>query len=701
MAQLKVPDAPTEHTTIYADLLGVDFQSDQTEVDKRRSPDMVNMISDLGGNPVKRCGYRAVSGTFSSLVQTTAGLWGAVKQAAGVRVYELAKDAEGNIETSSSELLAGTEHVGDIKHVINFRNNMYILCQRAWIAYDTEEGTAKMIGSAEDVLYTLNDTEVILIMPDESAIPVVMTMYKPNGKELVTLPDGTDITGATEGVNLLTPFQTVEYCVQTDTASKVKFNVPNVSKMSPVLKVEVRDSSTYEWVETADYTTSSKTSRSTVLPDASSTAATTKTVGGYITFNESPYVSVTEDGEDHLRFRDAQTVDVPAGEPNVRITFAPFRGSSRGYYNKTRNRVLRTNAATLYDARVFAAVNSDAYYSIVNNPLKVYDNYYFSVDSNIVAFAKTSSALAVVGEDTGDNKIYLAKGEYNESFSMPVYTVTASDASVGSVASKVVGTLNDEPLLLSRSGLFGMSTNYRSEKYAISRSGKINRKLCREENLDDAVGLAFNNYFYLAVNGHMYVLDGRHRDQSKSGDSSYECYYFEGLPDITDMYVLDGKMYFTDGTNVYTWNDDLPETQKYYDNLVLSNGEVASGTPVYARWCTPFDDDGAPQRLKTLMKKGTSIVLVPYYSSGCDVTLVKDGDVYEELGRFSSSVTSFEYIDFSSFSFSSNAVAADVFTKKKIKKYKRLQIILENNNPEPFGLVKVVKTYTYGNYAKR
>ena len=41
MAQLKVPDAPKEYATRYNQLLGVDFQSDQTEVDRRRSPDHV------------------------------------------------------------------------------------------------------------------------------------------------------------------------------------------------------------------------------------------------------------------------------------------------------------------------------------------------------------------------------------------------------------------------------------------------------------------------------------------------------------------------------------------------------------------------------------------------------------------------------------------------------------------------------------
>ena len=101
------------------------------------------------------------------------------------------------------------------------------------------------------------------------------------------------------------------------------------------------------------------------------------------------------------------------------------------------------------------------------------------------------------------------------------------------------------------------------------------------------------------------------------------------------------------------------------------------------------------------MKKGTMALLIPFYNTGCHVYLVKDGDIWEDLGTFDSSITTFEYFDFIEVDFSSNLVSADIFTKKKVKKYKRLQIVLDNDKPEPFGLVGVTKTFTFGNYAKR
>ena len=49
---LKVPNSPATNTIVYNDLKGVDFSQDASLIDRRHSPDMLNMISDEGGNPV-------------------------------------------------------------------------------------------------------------------------------------------------------------------------------------------------------------------------------------------------------------------------------------------------------------------------------------------------------------------------------------------------------------------------------------------------------------------------------------------------------------------------------------------------------------------------------------------------------------------------------------------------------------------------
>jgi hypothetical protein len=89
MAQQKLPDVPTPRTTIYDNLLGVDFRADQTEVERRRSPNMVNMISDLGGNPIKRDGYRRVASAYAGIVTADGETYGVRTDLSGTVVVPI------------------------------------------------------------------------------------------------------------------------------------------------------------------------------------------------------------------------------------------------------------------------------------------------------------------------------------------------------------------------------------------------------------------------------------------------------------------------------------------------------------------------------------------------------------------------------------------------------------------------------------
>ena len=57
----KVPAPRTVRTTVYQGLRGVDFTSDPALVDRRRSPEAVNLMGDATGNPEKRPGWRTLA----------------------------------------------------------------------------------------------------------------------------------------------------------------------------------------------------------------------------------------------------------------------------------------------------------------------------------------------------------------------------------------------------------------------------------------------------------------------------------------------------------------------------------------------------------------------------------------------------------------------------------------------------------------
>ena len=714
MAQQKLPDIPSPRTTIYDNLLGVDFRSDQTEVERRRSPNMVNMISDLGGNPIKRDGYRKVGDAYAGLVTAQSKPYGVRRDSTGVVVVpiSLAEGASSITEDVSKRItIPPSIPIGEIKSVRGYQQNVFIIADNCAIKVDTskydkgaEAYEVTGIGTGMMSTGALGSTAPVC----KSIIPLSIIGMSPNA-------EGTKGT-VLYGKNLMSIYQ--QYSYAGDGTTK-KFKIPFYSKMGAWAKVEVMDANA-NWIEKTlgtDFTLGTASDQQGVNLDGES-VGTFSVVDAEVTFTTAPPTPTS----------------ALTGEDNVRITVAPFNMADKmtvggvsdvpkGYYNEHFKKLFSGSAHYIYESRLFLAVADRTYYSEVNSPFLIPDNYYFTVDNDVIAYTRVSSYLAVITKDTGTNTIYLASSLNENSTigdNMTVsFSVKPSNAGVGAITDKVGGVLNDEPMFLSTTGLYGMLTNWSSEKYAVNRSGRINRRLCKEEHLEEAVGCAFNGYYYLAINSHMYILDGRHKDGTRSGETSYECYFFDSVPTVRAMFVVDNKMFFTDGTDTYTWNSDLPETVRYYDNLVINgNGEYVSGRPVHAWWASVFDDDNAPQILKTLKKKGTMAVMTPYSHTGAYVTLIKNGDEFQELGYQSTAIFSFADVDFgygheedpaylpiakeeSRFIFSSNAVAYDRFTKKKIKKYKRLQIIVGNDRPEPFALTKVVKTYEMGNYAKR
>lgn len=63
---VKTPDEPEVYTKLYNRFAGVDFSTDPTQVDDTRSPYAVNVISDAGGCPHKRPGWRTLTRIIDS-----------------------------------------------------------------------------------------------------------------------------------------------------------------------------------------------------------------------------------------------------------------------------------------------------------------------------------------------------------------------------------------------------------------------------------------------------------------------------------------------------------------------------------------------------------------------------------------------------------------------------------------------------------
>ncbi len=685
MQQLSTPTSPKIYSTQYRQLLGVDYQKDVTDVDRRRSPDMINMISDLGGNPIKRDGYRIVAPRYDSMLQVAGGDIFGVRQDGSTDEIQITKLKYENEVLNELSTDSSTALIGTVQGAFTYGSKIYALGKFGVASYDTYSKKTELVGLKDAVAFDEEQSA-----KDNAVLPNIISLN----------PDGSG--GTTQyGKNLLSPFMRFEYL---SNGEATEYVIPNYQYIQePIVEVQSAEGEWQKKTKGADYTITevSVTAYLNLCGDTIINAPTQKKIC-----------------KNKITFTTAPTAPPIAGQDNVRITFAPFytdkvmfneQEVQRGFYNKTAIDLLQVDAYIFFNNRLFIAEGNRIYYSAVNNPFHIADNDYFEVDNDVTCFTTTSSYLAVLTKDTGKNTIYLASPLSSSSVTSLMgnsydtyYTVKPSNAGVGAVAKHCIDTVNDEPLFLTHTGVFGIQSNYLSEKYAVNRSTRINRRLCKEEGLENAVGKSHNGYFYVAINGNMYVLDSRHKESDKAGNKPYEAYYFNNLPIIKEMYVLENRMFFTDEEHTYTWNDDLGDFERYYDRATRnSDGVWHSNEPVYAMWCSVHDDDGAPQKLKSLQKRGSMVTVVPFAHSTFHLTIIKDGDSKFYLGQFQADRLMFSGIDFSKFTFSTNVVASDVFLKKKIKKYKRLQVILESKDAEPFGITNVVKSYIVNTFAKK
>ena len=108
--------------------------------------------------------------------------------------------------------------------------------------------------------------------------------------------------------------------------------------------------------------------------------------------------------------------------------------------------------------------------------------------------------------------------------------------------------------------------------------------------------------------------------------------------------------------------------------------------PISAEWSTIADDDGAVHFYKNLTKKGFVISLLPEHGNEVVVVLRPDERDPVEIGRLPAGTSELPW---------------DLIVRKKVKKYKRLQIICQNSRyNDGFSLDQIIKTYTMGNYSK-
>lgn len=325
--------------------------------------------------------------------------------------------------------------------------------------------------------------------------------------------------------------------------------------------------------------------------------------------------------------------------------------------------------------------SSRVWYSAVNNPLYMPDTNYIEVGSNdtrVMGLVKVGDYLGVIKQsETIDSSVFLV---YPTSFDDETTFATKSCVSgVGALGQYCFNVLGDETLFLSPDGIMAIEPNDDEQSRIKDRSYFINGRLLEEPELENAYSFVYKGLYLLAVNNHVYVLDGSQRNSwgNQKTNLVYECYFLDNVP-AKCLFQYSGDLWFADDKgNLCRFKDPTDE------NAYSDNGEA-----VRAVWSTVADDDGSLHYLKNLTKKGCLVSLLPEIGTTARVYLKKDENdpiLVKESAPLPDG----------------KMLPSSVFTKKKIKKYTRLQFIIEDVTDNPFGVNKIIKSYTVGNYAKK
>lgn len=624
MATYKIPDSPKKYKTEYSKFKGVDLSSNPTQVESTRGAmGTVNLISDSGGFPEKRKGWRVLQNCEAPVN----GLYrGVIKGKeyflvhGGTKLYQW---TDGSIK----ELKSGLTNGKGTAFTLN--DKTYVLTGGEYLVFDGE---------------TVKDATA------DAYVPTTSIANKPEG-------GGTSF----EDVNLLSSKRKNEFCAD-GSATVYQLDTTDVESIAEV-KVDAK-----VW-ESSKYTLDGK--------------------------------------KGQVKFTTAPPKPSIAGKDNVTITFVK---TVEGYKDK----IIKCTIAGIYGGksqdRVFLSGNPDAqdtdWRCESNNPLYFSDLSYTKVGADgaaIVGYSAISDSQAIIkADDRSETTIYFRGYNIDTTTSKVQFPVRRAAAGAGAVAKRAFAYLPEEPVFLSRTGVFALtSSNITALQVARNRSYYVDAALTKEEHLENACAVVWNGYYVLAVNGHAYVMDTNQNVAYKPqsyGDYVYECYYWDNFPAVR-MMESRGNLYFgTSDGRICKLNTDIDTMQAYSDGGTLgADGKITGGAAIAAEWHTKADDDGDFMTYKTMVKRGSGIMMKPYTRSSLQVYARTERDFGRKIREGIADIFNWEDIDFSRFTFNTNDAPQVLPFNSKVKKYKTLQLIAKNEAlNEAFGLFGIIKRYTIG-----
>ena len=682
-------------TAIYNNFKGVDFTTDSSLVAKNRSPMATNMIADVGGRPEKRPGWRTLQTLTGSVNGLYSGMFdGVMKKLAHVGTKLYLWDETG----TPTELYDGLENAKSTG--IYFGGKIWILAGE----------------------YLVYDGTTVKKVSDDAHVPTTVIAREPTG-------GGTTL----DSLNLIGQWRKNDF--QTDgTALTFQLDAKNLDTVYTVEATALTAGTTYYLKEGDSYYTFTPGeaaagtelafdfegmkvtvgSTETTLAKAAAASGTDLTTLSTVKDICKAWVWGTEktEGTDFtvdraegtITFTTAPTAPASGKEDGLSVQFPK---TVTGYADKIRKcRIIFSYGVGTSDRLIFSGnpdLPNQDWTSELNDPTYIPDLSYSNVGIEgvpIMGYCRLGEYLGIIKSDDGHDTTVFVRSASTDSSGNAVFPLKQAIAGVGAVAMHSFGQLLDEPLFLSGTGVYAVTSNVvTSQRICQNRSYYVDGALTKEPNLENACGVEWMGMYLISINGHVYILDGRQQKTYRSeslGDYVYECYYWENVPATAMINVKSGAeeiLYFgTADGKICRFNTDRTDMTEFSDD----------GAAITAVWATKADDDGDSTVLKTMIKKGCAVTLKPFTRSSAKILFRTDRDC-APIQAQNGTMDIFDWtdIDFSRFTFNSNDGPQEIMFNAKVKKYKRLQIVIKNDAVnEGFGVFGITKHYVTGNFAK-
>lgn len=689
--------SPTISAVVYDKLKGVDFSTDPSLISADRSPFAPNLMSGPGGYPEKRPGWRTV-------LQLEGRVWGLHAGRIGGEVVYLAHcgSAIYHVWPYDQSLQPVKLYEGVNEH----RSSSFVHQERIFILTGREYLVCGMFGEEG------SETLQIKSVREIATVPTVLFNSSPLGQNGAVLQDR----------NLLTNLRTVGYVgCGTDgdiygeegeyTDSPHIYKLPYEKIGSTPVKIRVQNQDTLEWEEYTEVTPSTRTIYFNKSVDQPSDVRKDEDGESYRVYLNYPFYSgyywsvygnstfaTTANGKKSFIVERTQGLIgfcVPpwdnraAGADNVEITVEVIPEEGQ----ETEATLAACDVVGMYEDRVFLSGNPDKpafdWHSAADDPTCFPESGYARVGTAgtaIMGYLQVGSALAVVKEESQqDASIYLrTPSTLNDG---TVFSLRQGVSGQGAVAKGAFANILDDPLMLTRNGVFSVTSNLVTEERTLAnRSRFIDPRLTREKNLAQAVACSWNGMYLLSMlDGTVYLLDGKQNkvylENSITGAAyNYEAYHWTNVPAAAWMPDGENLFFGTADGRLCRLNTDIEGVRKYNDD----------GAAIHAARATRVEFCGDFLRYKTMVKKGSGLLMQPYSRSSVRVYVRTDRTKAQDFFRAALDDDDWQGDELGA-DFTAWEGAQVVPFKKKVKKWKWIQIIVENKEiNEGFGVYGII-----------